>query len=102
MPEERVSTEKCHEYRKEIFSSIFPRWALILALGIIFGVISVVYYQSASATDAAKETAKRNELLETRFTMTVEHIKENQDEIKAEQKEQRILLQKIDRRLNGR
>lgn len=102
MPEEKVTTEVCHNLRTEIYQMIFPRWALILALGIIGTVIGVIYYQGSGATVVATEAKNKTNLLEERFTVTVEHIKENQTEMKEEMKEQRTLLQKIDRRLDGR
>jgi len=96
-----VTADQCHEFRKEIFGAIFPRWALVIALGVIVGSMGTVYLLLMNARDETAVVTKKNELLEQRFTMTVDYIKESQKEIKAEQKEQRALLQKIDRRLNG-
>lgn len=99
--DEKVTMEKCHEFRREIFSSIFPRWALVIAGGLVVSGMCALYGIASSATKTAQDSAKSSEILAKEFSLTVSHIKENQMEMKVEQREQRILLQKIDRRLNG-
>jgi len=105
MPEDKMTVKDCETHRKDcrdqVFAAMVPRWVFFAAVTVVAGILSIVYWQGVSAAGTARESATATKLLGEKFTLTVEHIKENQQEMKQEQREQRALLQKIDRRLNG-
>ncbi len=100
MPE-TVKTEDCSRLREKIYSMIFPRWALVSVIGGILIVLAWLHHANASVVSLAANAQKKAELVEAVLTKDIEHMKESLGKIEAQQGEQRKLLQKIDRRLNG-
>lgn len=102
MPEESITSSVCHKLRTEIYSMIFPRWALLLIIMLVAGMLGTLYTLNGRTTVAAANAMKRAELVDMKFTVEIEHLKSGQKEIKNDLKEQRAILQRIDRSVNGR
>ena len=100
MPE-AVKVDECRTLRDKIYGMIFPRWALISVIAVIFMVLAWLHNANATVRVEASNALKKAELVEAVLTTKTENIEDKLIEIKKMQGEQRELLQRIDRRLNG-
>ncbi len=97
MPEANVTNQDCHNFRREIWSSIFPRWVLMSIGGVFVTLFLVLYMLSGNNAVAAADAMKKAEIGEVKL----EHLKEGQNEIKGKLEAQQTILQRIDKKVNG-
>ncbi len=101
MPEAAVKVSECAQHRKGIYSSIFPRWAAVLALGLVMAIIGVLFTVVWASSARTYEVKTKVEVIEEGFTVKMDHFAEGQHEIKEDLKAQRELLRKIEKAVNG-
>jgi hypothetical protein len=95
MPE-TVKADVCHRLRTEIYRMIFPRWALFIAGGLVVSALAALHAKG----NIAEDKVHSSKVVQAKLVTEVEYIKKGQEEIKREQREHRVLLQKIERAVN--
>ena len=99
MPETHVTGSMCHTLRTEIYGMIFPRWALLLVIVLVGGMLATLYAATANNAKASADSLKKAENNDTKFTIEDVHQKETLGRIETELGKQRELLTKIDKKI---
>ncbi len=98
MPE-HITSAVCHKLRTEIYGMIFPRWALMLVILLVAGMLATLYTLVGRAGYAAVDAMKQTELNKNTHTLETEHVKQSIRRIETAQMAQQTLLTKIDKKI---
>lgn len=101
MSPEKVTVDDCRALRERIYTSIFPRWALMLVILAVAAVMGLLYTMGGATQRTASDAQKKAEVVEATVNVEIKHLKEGIGEIKTEQKEQRAILHRIEKSVNG-
>lgn len=99
MPNEHITNAVCHTYREEMYRAIFPRWALLLVILLVAGMIATLYAMNGKSSVAAADALKKAENNDTKFSIEIKHTNAGVARLEIQFATQQKLLIKIDKKI---